>query len=83
MVPVKPYYLKCCTPPYGGEQGRKGNRLPCPSKGIEYRSQRTYGGAAVSIRGAETVTVQRLSVQGCDASVPRSEWLGVGTELPS
>jgi hypothetical protein len=57
MVPVKPNYLKCCTPPYGGEQGRKGNRLPCPSKGIEYRSQRTYGGAAVSIRGAETSQV--------------------------
>jgi hypothetical protein len=26
--------FKCCTPPYGGEQERKGGKLPYPLKGI-------------------------------------------------
>ena len=62
-------------PPYGGEQERKGKGYPNPSKGIRRRSPGTYGGAAVSIGGVETITVQRLSVHGCDPAVLRSERL--------
>jgi hypothetical protein len=62
-------------PPYGGEQGRKGKGYPNPSKGYGAVPLRPYGGAAVSIGGAETITVQRLSVHGCDPTVLRSERL--------
>lgn len=64
---------KVLPPPYGGEQRRKGKGLPYPSKGFRRRSPDPYGGAAVSIGGVETVTVQRLSVHGCDPTALRSE----------
>ena len=64
---------KVLPPPYGGEQRRKGKGLPYPSKGLRRRSPDPYGGAAVSIGGVETVTVQRLSVHGCDPTALRSE----------
>ena len=68
-------YLSSCPPPYGGEQGRKGKGCPNPAKGQSAVPLPPHGGAAVSIGGIETITVQCLSVHGCDPTVLRSEGL--------
>jgi hypothetical protein len=67
--------FKCCPPPYGGEQGRKGKGCPTPHAVSLAPFPTPYGGAAVSIGDVETITVQRLSVHGCDPTVLRSERL--------
>jgi hypothetical protein len=67
--------FKCCPPPHGGEQGRKGKGCPNPLEVSLAPFPSPHGGAAVSIGGVKTVTVQRLSVHGCDPTVLRSEGL--------
>jgi len=72
---IHPKNLSSSPPPYGGEQGRKGKGYPNPAKGQSAVPQAPHGGAAVSIGDVETITVQRLSVHGCDPTVLRSEGL--------
>jgi hypothetical protein len=66
---------KCRPPPHGGEQGRKGKGCPNPHAVSLVPFPIPHGGAAVSIGGVKTITVQRLSVHGCDPTVLRSEGL--------
>jgi hypothetical protein len=65
--------LSAALPPFGGEQEERGERLPNPLFRGESAFRDPFGGAAVFDRDVETITVQRLSVQGCDTPVLGSD----------